>query len=204
MSIMIQEIEEQPATLERTWREEFRRIERFRRVLELRRPSLIVLVARGTSDNAALFGRYLLEMTTGIPVSLAAPSLLTLYHAPMRCEGALVVGVSQSGESTDTNLFLEAARKGGALVVGVTNEAARSITRLVDEVFLVRAGKERSVAATKTYTGQLLMMYLLAYALGAPLEPRRLERLPALAARALRLKPEIGRASCRERVYVLV
>ncbi|MBI3645878.1 MAG: SIS domain-containing protein [Acidobacteriales bacterium] len=199
MSIMIQEIEEQPATLERTWREEFRRIERFRRVLERRRPSLIVLVARGTSDNAALFGRYLLEMTTGIPVSLAAPSLLTLYHAPMRWEGALVVGVSQSGESTDTNLFLEAAGKGGALTVGVTNEAASSITRLVDEVFLVRAGKERSVAATKTYTGQLLMMYLLAYALGAPLDPRRLERLPALAARALRLKPAISRLAERYR-----
>jgi glucosamine--fructose-6-phosphate aminotransferase (isomerizing) len=191
MSIMVEEIEEQPAALERTFRRELPRIERFRARLQRTPPSLVVLVARGTSDNAALFGRYLLEMTTGIPVSLAAPSVLTLYRASMRWQGALVVGVSQSGESTDTNLFLEAARRGGALTVGVTNEASSSITRLVDEVFLVRAGKERSVAATKTYTGQLLMMYLLAYAAGAPLDPRSLARLAGAVAQALRLKSRI-------------
>jgi len=156
-------------------------------------------VARGTSDNAALFGRYLLEITTGIPVSLAAPSVLTLYRASLRWQGTLVVGISQSGESTDTNLFLEAARAGGALTVGVTNEPASSITRRVDEVFLVRAGKERSIAATKTYTGQLLMMYLLAYALGAPIQPRMLARLPTAAARALRLKGQMEDLSERYR-----
>lgn len=199
MSIMIREIEEQPAALERTFRQEFRRVEQFRRFVASRPPNAVVLVARGTSDNAALFGRYLLEMTTGILASLAAPSVLTLYRANMRWQGVLVVGISQSGESTDTNRFLEAARKGGALTVGVTNEPSSSITRLVDEVFLVRAGKERSVAATKTYTGQLLMMYLLAYALGAPLDPRRLETLPGLAERALRLKRAISALAERYR-----
>ena len=78
-----------------------------------RRPRLIVLVARGTSDNAALFGRYLLEITTGIPVSLAAPSIATLYDARMDYREALVVAISQSGESTDTNLVLERARRAG-------------------------------------------------------------------------------------------
>jgi glucosamine--fructose-6-phosphate aminotransferase (isomerizing) len=188
MSIMIQEIEEQPAALERTFRESLPAVEAFRRRLQHHSPPCVVLVARGTSDNAALFGRYLLEMTTGILVSSAAPSVLTLYRSRLRWQKALVVGISQSGESTDTNLVLKAARKGGALTVGVTNEPSSSITRVADEVFLVRAGRERSVAATKTYTGQLLMMYLLAYALGAPVEPRLLERLPAVAARALRLK----------------
>jgi len=191
MSIMVREIEEQPAALERTFREELPRIEQFRRRILAAPPSLVILVARGTSDNAALFGRYLLEMTTGIPVSLAAPSVVNLYRASLRWNGALVVGVSQSGESTDTNLFLQAARRGGARTIGVTNEPSSAITRLVDEVFLVRAGKERSVAATKTYTGQLLMMYLLAYALGASLPPSLLSRLPAAAARALRLKNQI-------------
>ncbi|MBI3666431.1 MAG: SIS domain-containing protein [Acidobacteria bacterium] len=186
MSIMMREIEEQPEALARTLGEEFGRIEQFRRTLERRPPSVVALVARGTSDNAALFGRYLLEMTTGVPVSLAAPSVLTLYRARMRWQGALVVGISQSGESRDINLFLEAARRGGALTVGVTNEASSAMTRVADEVFLVRAGKERSLAATKTYTSQLLMMYLLAYALGAPLEPRWLKKIPAQAARALK------------------
>lgn len=188
---MLREIEQQPETLERTLREALPGVRRFRRLLARRRPSVVVLVARGTSDNAALFGRYLLETTTGILVSPAAPSVLTLYRASLRWNGALVIGVSQSGESTDTNLFLEAARRGGALTVGVTNEASSSITRVVEEVFLVRAGKERSVAATKTYTGQLLMMYLLAYALGAPLDPHRLAKLPAAVDRALRLRPAI-------------
>ncbi|HYM11814.1 MAG TPA: SIS domain-containing protein, partial [Bryobacterales bacterium] len=144
MSIMIREIEEQPQALERTFRREFPRLRRFRRALERRPPPWIVLVARGTSDNAALFGQYLLEITTGTLVSLAAPSVLTLYRSGLRWQDSLVVGISQSGESTDTNLFLEAARKGGALTVGITNEPASAITRLVDEVFLVHAGKERS------------------------------------------------------------
>jgi glucosamine--fructose-6-phosphate aminotransferase (isomerizing) len=199
MSIMIEEIEQQPAALERTLREELGGVQRLRKALRRRQPAMVVLVARGTSDNAALFGRYLLEMTTGILVSLAAPSVVTLYRAAMRWQGALVVGISQSGESTDTNSFLEEARRGGAVTVGVTNEPSSSITRLVDEVFLVRAGKERSVAATKTYTGQLLMMYLLAYALGAPIEPRRLQALPAAAARALKLRPAIAALAERYR-----
>src|SRR5262245_3428909 len=78
MSRMLEEIRQQPEALERTLAGELRRVERFKRIVAKRRPRLIVLVARGTSDNAALFGRYLLEITTGIPVSLAAPSIATL------------------------------------------------------------------------------------------------------------------------------
>jgi glutamine---fructose-6-phosphate transaminase (isomerizing) len=199
MSLMLHEIEQQPAILEKTFNEEIRRIEEFRRRMAERPPSLVVLVARGTSDNAALFGRYLIETIAGVPVSLAAPSVSTLYRARVRLENALVVGVSQSGESTDTNLFLKAARDQKVLTVGITNEARSSITRIVDEVFQVHGGREKSVAATKTYTGQLLMMYLLAYALGAPLNPRKLESLAPAAARALRLKKQIAVLSERYR-----
>ena len=116
-----------------------------------------MLVARGTSDNAAQFGRYLLEIMTGIPVSLAAASVVTLYQTPLDLTGAMVVAISQSGESTDTNLVLEKAKFQGALTVGITNEAGSTLAGLADHVFLVKAGKERSIAATKTYTGQLLM-----------------------------------------------
>jgi glutamine---fructose-6-phosphate transaminase (isomerizing) len=167
MSKMLEEIREQPSALERTLRGGLRAALRLERAVKVRRPKLIVLAARGTSDNAAQFGRYLLEMSTGIPVSLAAPSILTLYGATVDLCEALVVAISQSGESTDTNLVLERAREQGALTVGVTNEPRSSLARLAEHVFLVRAGRERSVAATKTYTGQLLMCYLLAHALGA-------------------------------------
>ncbi len=199
MSHMLREIEQQPEVLQKTFDRAVGPIEKFKKKMQKKPPRLIVLVARGTSDNAALFGRYLLEMTTGIPVSLAAPSVMTVYKAPLNLQGALVIGISQSGESTDTNLFLEATRKQGALTIGVTNRARSSITRIVEEVFLVRAGRERSVAATKTYTGQMLMLYLLAYALGAPIAPGAVGRLPGVVAKVLRRKDSIGVLSERYR-----
>ena len=199
MSHMLREIEQQPEVLQKTFDRAVGQIEKFKKKMRRRPPRLIVLVARGTSDNAALFGRYLLEMTTGIPVSLAAPSVMTVYQARLDLQEALVIGISQSGESTDTNLFLEAAREQGALTVGVTNRARSSITRVVEEVFLVRAGRERSVAATKTYTGQMLMLYLLAYALGAPIAPRAVGRLPAVVAKVLQRKDSVGVLSERYR-----
>ena len=196
---MLEEIRQQPEALERTLRTQLKRIERFKRLIAKRRPRLVVLAARGTSDNAALFGRYLLEITTGIPVSLAAPSIYTLYGARIDFRGALVVAVSQSGESTDTNLVVSQARKQGALTVGITNEASSSLAKLAEHVFFVRAGKEKSVAATKTYTGQVLMLYLLAYALGAKLRPDDLARIPERVHLALRTEREIAALSERYR-----
>src|SRR5947207_14944871 len=149
MSRMLEEIRQQPEALRRTLSGELRGVERFRRAMEKTAPRLIVLGARGTSDNAALFGRYLLEITTGIPVSLAAPSISTVYGARIDYRDALVVAISQSGESTDTNHVLEQARAQGAVTVGITNEKSSSLARLAEHTFLVRAGKERSVAATK-------------------------------------------------------
>jgi glucosamine--fructose-6-phosphate aminotransferase (isomerizing) len=199
MSRMLEEIRQQPERLERTLRRELKRVERFKRLVEKRRPRLVVLAARGTSDNAALFGRYLLEITTRIPVSLAAPSIYTLYNARVDFREALVVAVSQSGESTDTNLILSEARQQGALTAGITNERSSSLAKLAEHVFFVHAGKEKSVAATKTYTGQVLLLYLLAYALGAKIRPEDLARIPDSAARALRLEPEIRALSERYR-----
>lgn len=199
MSKMLEEIRQQPAVLEKTLRLGTRQAEALRKRFEKSRPPLVVLAARGTSDNAAQFGRYLIEITTGIPVSLAAPSVSTLYRAPLDLQGALLVGISQSGESTDTNLVLAEGRRHGALTLGITNEAGSSMARLSDEVLLVRAGKEISVAATKTYTGQLMAFYLLARALGARIELRDLERLPDAAAAALKLEPEVAARAERYR-----
>ncbi|MBI1356236.1 MAG: SIS domain-containing protein [Acidobacteria bacterium] len=196
---MLAEIEQQPEALERTLREVLPRAEALRRRLEGRRPAVIVLVARGTSDNAATFGRYLLEITTGLPVSLAAPSVTTLYGAAPRWQDALVVGVSQSGASTDVNVCLETARAQGAFTIGVTNESRSALAGLVDEVFPVLAGPELSVAATKTYTGQMLGFYLLAFALGAPLDTERLREIPETAEAFLSLRSEVEQLSERYR-----
>jgi glucosamine--fructose-6-phosphate aminotransferase (isomerizing) len=192
---MAAEIRQQPGVIEKTLKAEWRNAVRLREYFAHHPVRLIVLAARGTSDNAAQFGRYLLEISTGIPVSLAAPSVFTLYGGRLNLQDAAVIAVSQSGESTDTNIVLEKAKEAGAFTAGITNEAASSLAQLAQHTFLVRAGKERSVAATKTYTGQLLCFYLLAYALGAPLELADLQRIPDWTEAALQLEPEIaGRA----------
>ena len=192
MSLMLSEIEQQPATIERTIKREAKKIESFAAKFKADRPRLIVLVARGSSDNAALFGRYLLELTTGIPVSMAAPAIHTLYKKKMDLRDALVIGVSQSGEGDDINLTLENARRSGATTLAITNEADSTMARLSDETFLIHAGRERSVAATKTYTGQLLIFHLLAKALSDDSAGMDVERLPELAAESLKLKPEVA------------
>src|SRR4051794_11556428 len=199
MSKMLAEIREQPQALERTLKSELPRAKRLHDKFQKRRPRLIILAARGTSDNAAQFGRYLLEITTGIPVSLAAASVYTLYGAPVDLRDALVVAISQSGESTDTNFVLQHAREAGAMTVGVTNERNSTMAGLAEHVILVRAEKEKSVAATKTYTGQLLAMYLLAYALGARISLDDVRRLPEWAEAALKLEETIAERAERYR-----
>jgi glucosamine--fructose-6-phosphate aminotransferase (isomerizing) len=199
MSKMRDEIREQPAVLERTLQANRGPIEELRAILQRDPPSFILLTARGTSDNAAQFGRYLLEITTGIPVTLAAPSIFTLYRARVRMEGVLAIAISQSGESTDTNLVLERARDQGARTIGITNEGSSTLARIAEHVFLVQAGHEQAVGATKTYTGQLLLLYLAAYALGAGIELDELARLPEWTARALTLELDIAHRAERYR-----
>ncbi len=189
MSLMLQEIAEQPAVLERTIKAERNTANRLSAYLKGRDIDLIVIVARGSSDNASLFGRYLLEVTTGIPVSLSAPSVFTLYNARLNLGRALVVGVSQSGEGEDINMVLESAKKAGAHTIGITNEADSSMSKITDETLLIHAGRERSVAATKTYTGQMLHFYILASILGG--KALDFERIPQFADQALGLSKKV-------------
>jgi len=178
MSKMLEETRQQPAALSKTLESGFRSACDLRQHLEAHRPRLIIMVARGTSDNAAQFGRYLIEITTRIPVSLAAPSILTLYESYVDMRDVLVVGISQSGESTDTNAVLEDARKRGATTVGITNDPHSAMVGLVQFPLFIEAGAEQSVAATKTYTCQLLTLYLLAYALAGEVRIEDLRRIP--------------------------
>jgi glutamine---fructose-6-phosphate transaminase (isomerizing) len=192
MSLMLDEIAEQPAALLKTIQEERGKTERLGQFLKARDIKLIVLVARGSSDNAALFGRYLLELATGIPVSLSAPSVHTLYGAKLSLDRALVIGVSQSGEGEDINLVLEQARSAGAQTVGITNEPQSTMAGLVDETLLMHGGRERSVAATKTYTGQMLLFYMLAAALGDGRIALQYDLIPEHAATALEHRAAIS------------
>jgi glucosamine--fructose-6-phosphate aminotransferase (isomerizing) len=104
---------------------------------------------------------------------------------------ALVVGISQSGEGTDINLVLKSAKRMGAYTLGITNEARSTMANLVDDVFLVHAGKQRSVAATKTYTGQLLLLYLLASSLSSQIVLADVSEIPHRVEQVLKLGPEI-------------
>lgn len=208
MSKMLHEILQQPDALDRTLRGQLRGAEQLRKALRDRRPRMVLMAARGTSDNAARFGRYLIEIATGIPTSLAAPSILTLYNASVDFDGVLTVAISQSGESTDTNAVLAQARKAGALTVGITNESDSTLAHLAEHVFLVRAGKEKSVAATKTYTGQLLSMYMLAYALGAKISLEDVRALPDWAGETIKklespVEEIAGRYRFMERALVI-
>lgn len=189
MSLMLQEIREQPAALERTIQAEQKKIGKLGKFLIERDINLIVIVARGSSDNAALLGRYLFEITTGIPVSLCAPSVFTLYKANLKLNRALVIGVSQSGEGVDINTVLESAKNSGAFTIGITNQANSSMTKIADETLLTHAGLEKSVAATKTYTGQMLHFYLLAAALSG--SESVYKKIPQFCETALRLESEV-------------
>jgi glutamine---fructose-6-phosphate transaminase (isomerizing) len=191
MSLMMKEIFEQPEALRRTFKAERAHAQEFAALARAKKFRLIVLVARGTSDNAALFAKYLFELTTGIPVSLAAPSIDTLYHAELDMRDALVIGISQSGEGTDINRVLGSAHRQGAYTVGITNEARSAIAEAVNDVFLVRAGKQHSVAATKTYTGQLMVLYLLAAALAPQISLESISEIPGHVQETLKLSAEI-------------
>ncbi len=191
MSLMLKEIAQQPFVLEKTIKAESKKLSKIGKFLQNRDIDLIVLVARGSSDNAALFGRYLLETTCGIPVSLSAPSVHTLYKAKLKLDRALVIGVSQSGEGSDINQVLTNAKKSGAFTLGITNNGASQITKTADETLLIQTGKEKSIAATKTYTGQMLHFYLLANALLDKSKRIELEKIPQFADDALKLNSQV-------------
>ncbi|GID95897.1 SIS domain-containing protein [Amorphoplanes digitatis] len=156
-----------------------------------RRPRHAVFVGRGTSDHAALYAAYLTEIRLGIPVGLASPSAITLYGARPDLAGALVVGVSQSGGSPDLTEVLKVARESGALTLAVTNNPASTLAQTAELSIDVAAGHERAVAATKTYTAELLALLLLVEGIRngdgtLPADERAaLEKLPRLAAEVL-------------------
>lgn len=161
MSYMREEIDEQPAAIRRTIQGEMARLARVAAEIKRRDPALILIAARGTSDNAATYAKYLWGIVNGRTIALAAPALTTLYEATPRLRDAVVVGISQSGESTDIVEVVRAARTQGAYTLAVTSAADSTLAGVADETALCHSGQERSVAATKTYTAQLAVLGLL-------------------------------------------
>jgi glucosamine--fructose-6-phosphate aminotransferase (isomerizing) len=129
-------------------------------------PHAIVIVARGSSDYAAIFGRYLLEAATGRPVALAAPSLQTLYGVEPRLDGWLAVGISQSGRTPEIRTVLDAYARAGARTLAITNDRDSPLAQSADWSLALAAGEERAVPATKTFTAQLAALALVAETFG--------------------------------------
>ncbi len=200
MSDLEQEILEQPEVLDRLLERERDTVEAIARSIQERAPRFVVLAARGSSDNAARYGQYLLGAVNGLPVALATPSLFTLYRRPPRLADALVIAVSQSGQSPDIVAVVEEGRRQGALTLVVTNDPASPLARAAEWVIPLHAGAERSVAATKTYTASLLALGMLSAALAGGDEMfAALQTVPGAIRQVISSAPTICRASERYR-----
>lgn len=162
MTQMLTEIHEQPDVLRKVVSEERERIDHLASAIEARRPRFVVIAARGTSDHAAVFAKYAFEAFAGLPVALAAPSVVTLYQARLDLRDALVIGISQSGEAADVQEILSQAEGAGGFTVTITNEPDSMMSHAAKNLLLCRAGHEKALAATKTYTSELMMLGILA------------------------------------------
>jgi glucosamine--fructose-6-phosphate aminotransferase (isomerizing) len=137
----------------------------------LGRAKHLTVAARGSSDNAATYGKYLFEGLARIVTASAAPSLVTRYGTPPRYAGGAVIGISQSGAAPDVSAVVAAARRDGALTIAITNRASSALGRAAEHVFELRCGPERAIAATKTYTASCVALAMLAgAAAGRPLD----------------------------------
>lgn len=155
-----------------------------------RRPEWLSIVARGTSDHAAIYARYLAEIALGIPTGLAAPSVITTYRASLRWTGGALLAISQSGQSPDVVEVVAAARAGNALTIAITNDPRSPLAAAAEHVILCHAGTEAAVPATKTYVTELVAIAALIAALGDDRLGHSLAPLPAILEGVLRASDE--------------
>jgi glutamine---fructose-6-phosphate transaminase (isomerizing) len=180
------EITEQPDRLAGLLASQRNTAESIAKQIRARGISYVFLAARGTSDNAGRYANYLLGAMNGLPLALATPSLFTYYQRPPRLTGALVVGISQSGQSPDIVGVLEEGRRQGCMTLAITNAPDSPLAKAAEFVLDIQAGPELSVAATKTYTGELMAIAMLS----AALDPQQLKweslaQVPGWVAHAL-------------------
>ncbi|MFC1879441.1 SIS domain-containing protein [Chloroflexota bacterium] len=163
-------------------------------------PQYVFLAARGTSDNAGRYANYLWGSMNGLPVALATPSLFTYYRRPPRLSGALVVGISQSGQSPDIVSVLQEGRRQGCATLAITNAPESPLAAEADFVLDILAGVETAVAATKTYSAELMAIAMLSAALRQDEDQfKALSLVPGWARQALALDERIARIAERYR-----
>ncbi|WP_407561028.1 SIS domain-containing protein [Streptomyces sp. 184] len=158
--IMAGEMAEQPEALRRVLAQGAPEIRRVAEAIAARSPRFVLLTARGTSDNAALYAKYLLEVQLGLPCGLTSMSTTTAYEAKPDLADVLVITVSQSGGSPDLVASTRAAREAGAITLAVTNNPDSPLAGVSEYHIDVKAGPEKALPATKTYTASLLALYL--------------------------------------------
>jgi len=188
MFFLQSEIHQQPQILMALLDHETENVRRIAADLRARSIKYVIVAARGSSDNAARYGQYLMGAQNRLPVGLATPSLFSVYGEPPRLEDALVIGISQSGQSSDIVAVLEEAQRQGAPTLAITNDPASPLAAQSDYVIPLHAGEERAVAATKTYTAQLAALALLSCTLSDDLD-----RLEALRRTPLAVERLLGR-----------
>ncbi len=188
-----EEIFEQPAVLKRWLETQMDQVQRIAGAIRGREIEYVFLAARGTSDHAGVYGQYLWGALNHLPVAFAAPSLFTLYGGWPRLSKALVIGVSQSGQSPDVVSVLTEGRKQGALTLAITNAPESPLAKAAEYHLDVHAGPEKAVAATKSYTAELLAVAALSASLS--LDQQRLKalwKLPQFVEQALQLDSRAG------------
>jgi len=199
-TVFEREIREQPEVLARQLERGRAGVEAVAEKIRAADPAFVVLAARGSSDNAARYAQYLLGINDGLTVALAAPSILTVYGARPSFGDALVVGISQSGESPDIVTVLEEAKRQGAVTVAITNAPTSPLARAADGCITLQAGEEKAVAASKTYTAQLHAVAMLSAALsGDEARWAELEALPDRVAGAIDLSADVRPEAARFR-----
>ena len=155
---------------------------------------------RGTSDNVGRYAKYLLGASNSLSVGLATPSLFTIYNKAPRLDNALVLGISQSGQSPDIVAVLDEAQKQGALTVAITNDVNSPLTEKATHTVNLNAGPEKSVAATKTYSTSLLVIAMLSAALSNSQSSwDEIDRLPEAVSETLKLDQAAVDAATRWR-----
>lgn len=190
---LLAEIHEQPHVIQRLLDAQHRQVRELAQIVERRDPSAIVFVARGSSDNAAIYGRYLLEVCNRRLTSLAAPSGLTLYGSGPRVGQTVVIGVSQSGRGEDVIAYVRDARAQGAATVAIVNDVSSPLAGAADVVLDCMAGPELSIPATKTVTAQMTLLAMLSVSLeDASDDMHQLGELPASVGAALEQRGAAG------------
>lgn len=185
-SILRDEILSQPTVLSNILKKETKRVERLASIINKYDPQIILIVARGSADNAGLYGKYLFGAYNQKIVALATPSLFTQYKRPPIVNKALVIAISQSGESYDVVEVVEHMRQKGALTIAITNTPKSPLAKAANEILFCHAGKEKSVAATKTYTAQVMLLAMLSSAMqGQRQRTKALLQIPDKVAKAL-------------------